>query len=66
VLFSARGFGALVSQDTFKYLGGPETTTRGIFTWSLTFSWLEYYGLSSPSCYCARVQWPFLSLFCCA
>lgn len=29
------------AQKTFEYTGGPVVQTRGIFTWSLTFSWLE-------------------------
>ena len=24
-----------LDQHTWKYLGGPETTTRGVFSWSL-------------------------------
>jgi polypeptide N-acetylgalactosaminyltransferase len=31
-----------IDKDTFAYLGGPETTTRGVFSWSLLFTWLEY------------------------
>ncbi len=31
----------LILQDTFEYSGSPQVYTRGIFTWSLTFSWLE-------------------------
>ncbi len=30
-----------IDKDSFEYLGGPETTTRGVFSWSLTFTWLE-------------------------
>lgn len=30
-----------LDQHTWKYLGGPETTTRGVFSWSLVFTWLD-------------------------
>jgi len=30
-----------IDHDTWKYLGGPETTTRGVFSWSLVFTWLD-------------------------
>lgn len=30
-----------IDQHTWKYLGGPETTTRGVFSWSLVFTWLD-------------------------
>lgn len=30
-----------VDHDTWKYLGGPETTTRGVFSWSMVFTWLD-------------------------
>eukprot|EP00049_Salpingoeca_infusionum_P026288 m.24821 g.24821 ORF g.24821 m.24821 type:complete len:607 (+) comp8642_c0_seq2:78-1898(+) len=30
-----------IDKSTFKYSGGPVVQTRGIFTWSLTFSWLD-------------------------
>lgn len=34
---TTRGHG----QDTFQYSGMAPVNTRGIFTWSLTFSWME-------------------------
>eukprot|EP00041_Stephanoeca_diplocostata_P017498 m.354731 g.354731 ORF g.354731 m.354731 type:complete len:659 (+) comp20722_c0_seq1:281-2257(+) len=30
-----------IDQHTWKYLGGPDTTTRGVFSWSLVFTWLD-------------------------
>ena len=30
-----------IDKDTFKYLGGRETTTRGVFSWTMSFTWLE-------------------------
>eukprot|EP00730_Choanoeca_flexa_P017328 TRINITY_DN8328_c0_g1_i4.p1 TRINITY_DN8328_c0_g1~~TRINITY_DN8328_c0_g1_i4.p1 ORF type:complete len:611 (+),score=129.55 TRINITY_DN8328_c0_g1_i4:56-1888(+) len=30
-----------IDKKTFAYTGGPVVRTRGIFTWSLTFSWLD-------------------------
>jgi len=30
-----------LDQHTWKYLGGPDTTTRGVFSWSLVFTWLD-------------------------
>ncbi|EDQ84888.1 uncharacterized protein MONBRDRAFT_29734 [Monosiga brevicollis MX1] len=30
-----------IDKETFAYTGGPTVRTRGIFTWSLTFSWLD-------------------------
>eukprot|EP00051_Salpingoeca_urceolata_P033168 m.19309 g.19309 ORF g.19309 m.19309 type:complete len:636 (-) comp5917_c0_seq1:3732-5639(-) len=30
-----------IDKDTFKYSGSPNVVTRGIFTWTLTFSWLD-------------------------
>lgn len=30
-----------IDKDSFKYLGGRETTTRGVFSWTMTFTWLE-------------------------
>eukprot|EP00056_Hartaetosiga_gracilis_P003482 m.64028 g.64028 ORF g.64028 m.64028 type:complete len:618 (+) comp11471_c0_seq1:36-1889(+) len=30
-----------IDKSTFKYSGGPVVQTRGIYTWSLTFSWLD-------------------------
>eukprot|EP00039_Didymoeca_costata_P020122 m.340131 g.340131 ORF g.340131 m.340131 type:complete len:672 (+) comp19152_c0_seq1:93-2108(+) len=30
-----------IDHDTWKYLGGPETTTRGVFSWSMVFTWLD-------------------------
>lgn len=30
-----------IDHDTWKYLGGKETTTRGVFSWSMVFTWLD-------------------------
>eukprot|EP00055_Hartaetosiga_balthica_P008073 m.28941 g.28941 ORF g.28941 m.28941 type:complete len:631 (+) comp6105_c0_seq1:24-1916(+) len=30
-----------IDKNTFHYSGGPNVITRGVFTWSLTFSWLD-------------------------
>lgn len=30
-----------IDKETFKYSGGPIVQTRGIYTWSMTFSWLD-------------------------
>eukprot|EP00040_Diaphanoeca_grandis_P014321 m.72578 g.72578 ORF g.72578 m.72578 type:complete len:619 (+) comp24466_c0_seq1:91-1947(+) len=30
-----------IDKTTFKYQGGSETTTRGVFSWTLTFTWLD-------------------------
>jgi polypeptide N-acetylgalactosaminyltransferase len=30
-----------IEKETFRYVGGKDTVTRGVFTWGLTFTWLD-------------------------